>query len=64
MRFRAAAYNTDSDELMADLLHWESRRAAQQACEQHAVQPLNFTERWRGCWEARTDMFWYRIIVT
>lgn len=62
MRFRAEAYHTDTEDLAEDLGHWETRRAAQQACEQHAGETLVFSERWRGCWEARAEGHWYRII--
>ena len=64
MRYRAEVYRTDSDELLVNVGHWETRREAVMACEEHALQTLVFEEHWPTCWEARATVYWYRIRVT
>ncbi|WP_407543251.1 hypothetical protein Q0M94_26130 (plasmid) [Deinococcus radiomollis] len=63
MYYRAEVYRVASDDLLADLGHRETRRAAVIACEEHALQTLVFEERWSTCWEARATVYWYRIRI-
>jgi hypothetical protein len=64
MRYRAEIYRTDSNDLLVNVGHWETRREAVMACEEHALQTLIFKEQWRNCWEAWATVYWYRIRVT
>jgi hypothetical protein len=64
MRYQAEAHYTSTDDLVANLGHWETRLAAVMACQEHALQTLVFEERWHSCWEARATVYWYRIRAT
>ena len=64
MRYRGEVHRTDADNLLVNVGYWETHRAAVMACEENARQSLKFSERWRGCWEARAESHWYRILVS
>ena len=50
MRYRAEAFRRDTDDLAADLGHWESKRGAQAACVGHARELLTWDQPWSGIW--------------
>ena len=64
MRFRAEAYQIDTDDLVTDLGHWESKRDAQAACIVHALGLLTWEQPWSGIWEASTNAYWYKVVAT
>ena len=61
MRYRTEVYLKDTDALVIDLGHWESKRDAQAACMAHALEPMAWEERWSGTWQARTNIYQYRL---
>ncbi|MGY2892730.1 hypothetical protein ACVWZX_000723 [Deinococcus sp. UYEF24] len=62
MRYRAEAYDLDTQNLAADLGHFETRQEAVTACEKHARQNLIFSERARGLWRASAAAHLYGVI--
>ena len=64
MRFRAEAYQIDTEDLIADLGHWESLRDAKAACMAHALEPLTWEQLFAGYWKASADLHWYKVIAT
>ena len=64
MRFRAETYQIETDELVADLGHWESRRNAQAACMVHALELLTWEQPWAGIWQASTNVYWYKVAAS
>ena len=64
MRFRAEAYQIDTDDLVADLGHWESRRDAKAVCMAHALELLTWEQPWAGIWQASTNVYLYKVVST
>ena len=64
MRFRAEAYQIDTDDLVTDLGHWENRRDAQAACMAHASELMTWEQNFRGIWQASTNVCWYKVVAT
>ena len=63
MRYRAEALFTDTDDVTADLGHFETRKAAQRACVGQAGETLNWQEPWPGMWQSRSEAYWYRVVA-
>ncbi|WP_407570753.1 hypothetical protein [Deinococcus altitudinis] len=62
MRYRAEAYDLDTENLAANLGHFETRQEAVKACEKHAGQSLIFIERRRGLWRASAAAHFYGVV--
>jgi hypothetical protein len=63
MRFRAQAYDHNTNDLAADLGDWDSKNEAQSACLSHADEELSWEQRWPALVEAHTEAYWYRIVI-
>jgi hypothetical protein len=63
MRYRAEACFIDTEDVAADLGHWESRWDAQAACMAHALEVLTWEQARPGIWQASTNVYWYRVRV-
>ena len=50
--------------MAADLGSWESKKAAQLAYAGHAGEPKAWQEPWPGMWQARSEVYWYRIVAS
>ncbi|WP_407572161.1 hypothetical protein [Deinococcus altitudinis] len=61
MRFQTDVFHLDTEDFAADLRQWESKKAAILACVAHAGEPLTWHEPWSGTWNARSQVYWYRI---
>ena len=64
MRYQAKAFLRDTDDLVADLGHWETKRDAQAACMAHALELLTWEQPWAGIWQASTNVYWYKVIAS
>ena len=64
MRFRAEAFLRDTDDLAANLGHWESKRNAQAACMAHARELMTWDQPWSGIWQASSNAHWYQIVAS
>ena len=63
MHYKAEVYQLETEELVADLGYWESEQTAQTVCTAFQRMPLFWEHPWDGMWQARSNVYWYRVIA-
>lgn len=63
MRYRAEVYQQGTDQLVADLGYWESKRTAQMVCVAFQRTPLFWEQPFAAIWQADSDAYWYKVVA-
>jgi len=63
MRYHAEAWFTDTEDVAADLGHFETAAEDRSACASHDGAALSWQEPWDGMWYAQGKAYWYRVVA-
>ncbi|MGY2892729.1 hypothetical protein [Deinococcus sp. UYEF24] len=62
MRYRAEACFIDTEDVVADLGHFETATEARSACASYEGAVLWWEQPWAGIWQAQGKRYWYRVV--
>ena len=63
MQYRAEVYHPETEELVASLGDWQNLQTAQRICVDFQPMPLSWVHPWKEQWQARSNVYWYRVIA-